>query len=188
MMPTCRDIITRALRKARIYAAGETPSDEDMTDGLDELLNLYEQWGSNGMFGRLADVYTNSDYDAAPNERVTVTDSAVVTIPTEVEDDGSDYPPHDLAFVEVVDTVAETVARYIYEGGAWVSVSALGLDDLAPLANRGRGGLSACLALALAEEFGAEVGSGVQRQAASFKTGLSLKAGSDAQRTAPDYY
>lgn len=187
-MPTCRDIITRALRKAKVYAAGETPSDEDMSDGMDELQNLYEQWGSNGMFGRLSDVLTNADYEAAPNERVTATDSAVVTIPTTVDDDGTDFPPFDMAFLEVIDTVAETVTRYIYSNGAWVEISDLTLDDEAPLASRGRGGLAACLALAYAEEFGAEVGPGVQRQAASFKTGLSLKYGGDAQRTAPDYF
>lgn len=186
-MVTCRDIITRALRKARVYAAGETPSDDDMTDGLDELQNLYEQWISNGMFGRLSDVLTNDDYEAAPNERVTITAGAV-TIPTTIDDDGTDFPPFDMAAVEVVDTAAETVTRYLYANGAWVEISGLGLDDEAPLAHRGRSGLAACLALSLAEEFGAEVGAGVVRQAASFKTGLSLKYGGDAQRTAPDYF
>lgn len=187
-MPTCRDIITRALRKARVYAAGEDPSSEDMTDGMDELQNLYEQWGSNGMFGRLADVATDSDIDAEPNQRITTTASAVITIPTEFDRDGEDLPPYDLAFLEVVDTVAATVTRYIYENGAWVTIGGLTLDDEAPLSNRGRGGLSACLALAYAEEFGETVGPGVARQAASFKTGLSLKLGSDAQRTTPDYF
>ena len=187
-MPTCEQIITRALRKAKVYAAGETPSAEDMSDGLDELQNLYEQWISNGMFGRLVDVYVSSDYEANPNERVTVTDAAAITIPTTVTEDGTDYPPFDMAAVEVVDTVALTVSRYLYSSGTWVSIADLALSDEAPLAGRGRGGLAACLALAYAEEFGAEVGSGVQRQAASFKTGLSLKSGGDAQRTAPDYF
>lgn len=189
MSVTCRDIIARALRKARVYAAGEVPSSDDMKDGLDELMNLYEQWGSNGMFGRLADVYTNANYEAAPNERVTVTSGGIVTIPTTVNEDGSDYPPFDMAFVEVVDTVAATVSRYIYSNGAWVSIISLSLDDPAPLAGRGRGGLSACLAVAYAEEFGKEgVGQAVQRQAGAFKTGLSLKFGGDAHRTAPDYF
>jgi hypothetical protein len=188
MMPTCQDIITRALRKARVYAAGETPSAEDMADGLEELQNLYEQWGSNGMFGRLADVYTNDDYEAAPNERITITDGGVVTIPDTVEDDGSDYPPYDTAFVEVIDVAGDSVERHIYENGAWTLISGLALSDEAPLASKGRSGLAACLALAYAEEFGAQIGPGVMRQAAAFKTGLSLKYGGDAQRTAPDYY
>lgn len=187
MAVTCRDIITRALRKARVYAAGETPSDDDMNDGLDELQNLYEQWGTGGMFGRLADVRTDVAYDANPNERVTATSSAVITLPTTVENDG-ETSPYDTAFIEVVDTVASTVTRYIYENGAWVNISGLTLASAAPLSGRGRDGLAACLAIPFAEEFGQQVGAGVVRQAASFKTGLSLKVGSDAQRTAPEYF
>lgn len=186
-MPTCSDIITHALRKVRVYAPGETPADDDMQDGLNELQHLYEQWGSNGMFGRLSDVSTNGNYEAAPNERVTVK-GGIVTLPTVVADDGSDYPPFDLAFVEVVDTTASTVTRWLYEGGAWVNLTGLELTSEAPLSSRGRGGLSACLALAYAEEFGASAGPGVARQAAAFKTALSMKFGSDANRTAPEYY
>lgn len=188
MMATCRDIITRALRKVRVYAAGEEPASEDMADGLDELQNLYEQWGSAGMFGRLSDVYTNADYEAAPNERITVTESAVVTVPTTVDDDGTDYPPFDTAYIEVIDTVAQTVTRHLYENGAWATISDLDLDSEAPLSGKGRGGLSACLALAYAEEFGAQAGPAVAAQAAAFKTALSLKLGGDAQRTAPEYF
>lgn len=189
-MPTCQDIITRALRKARVYAAGETPSADDMQDGLDELQNLYEQWGANGMFGRLTDVLTADDYEAGPNERITVTDSATITIPTEIDRDDSDEDasPYDTAFVEIIDVGSATVTRYLYESGAWVEISDLGLDDEAPLAGKGRGGLASCLALAIAEEYGNQVSAAVMRQAASFKTGLSLKLGSDAQRTAPDYF
>lgn len=189
-MPTCRDIITRALRKARVYAAGETPRDDDIQDGLDELQNLYEQWISNGMFGRLADVLVDDDYEAEPNQRITVTDTATISIPTEIEVDGEDVSPFDMAAVEVIDTVGNTVTRYLYSNGDWVEISGLSLDDEAPLAGRGRGGLAACLALAYAEEFGRDpqLGPGVIRQAGAFKTGLSLKLGGDAQRTAPDYF
>lgn len=187
-MPTCRDIISSSLRKARIYAPGETPSADDMADGLDELQNLYEQWGSNGMFGRLSDVLTNAAYEAAPNERVTATNSAVVTIPTTIDDDGTEFPPFDMAFIEVINTVAATVTRYIYSNGAWVSISSLTLDSEAPLSNKGRSGLAACLAMSFAEQFGSQIGPGVMRQATSFKMGLSLKHGGDAQRTAPEYF
>jgi hypothetical protein len=34
---TCRDLITDALEELRVYAAGETPSDEDMSLGLGRL-------------------------------------------------------------------------------------------------------------------------------------------------------
>ena len=187
-MPTVADIITRALRKAKVYAAGETPSDEDMNDGLDELQNLYEQWGAGGMFGRLADVMTEDDYEAQPNERITAGGTAIITIPTSMEIDGEAYPPYDAAFIEVIDTVANTVTRYLYEAGEWTSIGALALTSPAPLAGRGRGGLSACLALAYAEEFGAQVGPGVMRQAASFKTALSLKWGGDTNQSTAEYF
>lgn len=188
MMPTCAEIITRALRKARVYAAGEAPSDEDMSDGLDELQNLYEQWGTGGMFGALTDVLTSSDYDALPNQRVTVTDGAVVMLPGTVDRDEGELTPYDVAFLEVIDQDASSVTRYLYENGNWIETSGLALTDEAPLSGRGRSGLAACLALSFAEEFGAQVGPGVIRQAAAFKTGLSLKLGSEAQRTAPEYY
>ena len=190
-MPTCRDVITRALRKIRVYAAGETPSNEDINDGLDELQNLYEQWGSNGMFGRLNDVQTDVDYEAEENERIRVTDGATVTIPTELTVlDEEERPPYDTAFIEVIDVAASTITRHLYDAGqgAWIEIGGLGLNDEAPLASKGRGGLAACLAVALAEEFGEPAGPAVLRQAASFKTGLALKLGSSAPRTAPDYF
>ncbi len=187
-MQTCADIITRALRKARIYAPGETPSDDEMNDGLDELQNLYEQWGSSGMFGRLTDVLTDDDYDAAANERILVSGGAVVTIPTSFEVDGEDVPPYDTAFIEIIDTDASIVTRYLYENGVWGAIGDLVLTDLAPLSGRGRSGLAACLAMSLAEEFGAQIGPGVQRQAAAFKTALSLKWGGDALRSTPEYF
>lgn len=188
-MPTCRDIITRALRKIRVYAAGEEPSADDINDGLEELQNLYEQWGSNGMFGRLKDVATAVDYEAGENERIRVTDGATITIPTELTElDEEDRPPYDTAFIEVVDVDAETVTRHLFDAGAWVTIGNLALGDEAPLASKGRGGLAACLAVAIAEEYGETAGPAVQRQAASFKTGLALKLGSSAPRTAPDYY
>lgn len=186
-MPTCRDVITRAFRKTKVYGTGEEPSSEDMTDGLDELQSFYEQCAANGMFGQLHDVLTSLDYEAAAGERVTATDGAVITRPTELPDDET-KPPYELSFIEVVDTVAQTVTRYLYENGAWVDINSLALDDEAPLSGRGRDGLAACLALPLAEEYGGEIGPAVVRQAGSFKTGLSLKFGSDSPRTAPDYF
>lgn len=187
-MPTCRDIITRAMQKARIIASGETAGADEADTGLDELQNLYEQWGSNGMFGRLKDVTTTSDYEAGPNERITVTDAATITIPTTVDRYGEDLPPYDTAFIEIVDAPNGTVSRYLYENGAWVEIGGLDLSAEAPLAGRGRSGLAACLALALAEEFGTQVGPVVARQAATFKTHLSLKLGSDAARAEGVYY
>lgn len=185
-MPTCRDIITRALRKAKVYSPGEDPTAEDMADGLDELQNLYEQWGANGMFGRLTDTVQEDGYEAEAFQRIQIA-SGTVTLPTERDDD-DELPPYSLSFIEVVNTGDSTVTRYLYENGAWVTISDLSLEDEAPLAGRGSAGLAACLAMALAEEYGAELGPLTARQAAAFKIGLATRHGSDAPRTGSDFY
>ena len=186
MAVTCRDVITRAFRKTRIYAAGEIPSDDDMDDGLTELQSMYEQFGSGGMFGKLTDTLQTGDYEAEPFQRIQIS-GGTVTLPTEQVDD-DEVPPYALSYIEVIDTDAPSVTRYLYENGAWVEIGALALEDVAPLADRGRGGLSACLALTLAEEFGAQVGPGVARQAGAFKTALSLKTGSDTRPAEHAWY
>jgi hypothetical protein len=186
-MPTCLEIIARAYQKAKIIGTGESPSAAEAADGLEELKSLYEQWAANGMFGRLADVSTGDDYEASEGERITVTDGATVTIPSTIEDDGTDYPPFFLSLIEVIDVDAQTVNRWLYDNGAWVDLNDLTLAYEAPLASRGRAGLSACLAMALADEFGGTIGPSVARQAASFRMSLALKLGGDAPRTAPDY-
>lgn len=185
-MPTCRDIITRAMQKARILAAGETPSADEADTGMDELQNLYEQWGSSGMFGRLTDVEVSAAYTAGLGERIRLTNASVITLPTVNED--TDLPPYDMSFVEVVDVPNGTIARHLYENGAWVEIGRLELSSEAPLSSKGRSGLAACLAQALAEEFGTQISPMVARQARVFKTNLSLKLGGDAARTAPSYY
>jgi hypothetical protein len=186
-MPTCRDIITRAFRKRKVYSPGEDPTSEDMSDGLVELQSLYESWAANGMFGRLADVQTDGNYTASAGERIRATNSPTITIPTEFEDEGAAYPPYDMAFIEVVDVDEQEVRRYLYEAGTWVEINGLTLDSEAPLAGKGQAGLEACLALQM-EGWGGEIGPATMRQASAFKMGLSLKLGGDAQRTAPDYF
>lgn len=184
-MPTCRNIITAAFRKGRVYGPGEDPTSEDMSDGLDELQSLYETWGSNGMFGRLTDTLQSGDYEAEPFQRIQISDGTV-TLPTEQPDD-DEAPPFAMSFIEVIDTTNETVARYLYENGEWIDIAALALDDEAPLAGRGKMGLAACLTMQM-DSWNAEILPSTMRQAASFKTGLSLKLGSSAQRTGPDWF
>lgn len=187
-MATCLEVIIRAYQKAKILGVGEEPTADESADALIELQGLYENWAANGMFGRLADVATNDDYEANPNERIRITDGGTVTLPETVEDDGDDYPPFELAFIEVIDVDAETVTRHIYENGAWVEITNLVLADQAPLSGRSSAGLSACLALVLADEFGGQVGRTTVAQAVGFRTGLALKLGGDAARSAPDYF
>lgn len=184
-MPTCRDVITRAFRKAKVYGTGESPSAADLADAMDELQSLYEQWGSNGMFGRLTDKLEESDYDAQPFERVQ-TAGGTITLPDTQEFD-TEAAPFSLSFIEVIDTDAETVTRYLYENGAWVTINALTLDDEAPLSGRGMAGLAACLAMEMGE-WGGEIGPGIARQAAAFKAGLATRLGTETAYTAPEWH
>jgi len=184
-MPTVRDIIIRAFSKAKITSSGEEPTSDEINDGLEEYRSMIEQFATGGMFGRLRDVYENSDYDAQPGERVTLTNGATATLPTDVDDERA---PYDLSYIELIDRDAETVERHLYENGGWVPIHNLSLSDEAPLASRGRSGLSACLAMILADEFGGEVGAATMRQAAAFKTSLSLKLGGSAERPTAEYF
>jgi hypothetical protein len=182
-MATCRDVITRALRKIRVYGAGEPVSPEDMADGLTELQNLYHEWAANGMFGTLEDVLTNGEYEAAPGERIRITGTDEVILPEDVDD--GEFPPYDLSLIEIVRDDNE-IERHLYDRGSWVRIDTLGLDDTAPLAHRGN--LESALAMSLAEDHGKALGPLTMRQAISFIRGLSAKRGSDAQVTAADWF
>lgn len=187
-MVTVQDILLSAFTKAKITASGEVPTDKELQDALEEYRGLLEQWASAGMFGRLTDVLIASAVEAEPGQRVTLEAGGAATLPLGIDADGEDRPPYDLAFIEVIDRAAQTVERHLYEGGRWVPIHDLALSDPAPLAGRGRTGLAACLALLLADQFGSEVGVATMRQAAAFKTNLSLKMGGGADRTTPDYF
>mgnify|MGYP003574979424 CR=1 FL=1 len=180
-MVTCRDIITRALQQARIVPLGRTPSAKESEAGLSALQGMYEGWVSGSMFGRLKDVYETSDYDANPGERV-YADGFTVTLPTEVED-GTETP-RDLAVISVYNG---GWVNWIWDG-AWINLTALTLNNDAPLASRDREGLAAALAAYLAEGFGSEIGPQTARRAARYESSLSLKLGSTQDATAPDYF
>lgn len=48
-MTTVREVVTRALRRARVTAAGETPSSEDASDVLAMLNGMLFRWASQGV-------------------------------------------------------------------------------------------------------------------------------------------
>lgn len=190
-MTTCSEIITLALRQVRVLGSGRDARAAEGADGLVALQGMFDAWVANGMFGRLTDVYTAVAYTAHENERIRAASSAVVTIPTTFSEgglDGSDRGPRDLSLIEVYNIVAATRQVSLFDRNAWVRIEALALADTCPLANRGASGLAACLAETWADMFGAEVGSGVRRLAASFRTGLSLKLGSTRDSVGADYF
>lgn len=189
-MPTVRDAIAFALRQAKILPPGDAPTDDEASDGLTVVLGMYEAWVAGGMFGRLDDIETATAYEAKPGERVRVTGGATVTLPTGIAECGTTRPVYDLSLVEIVDADNGARAVHVYDAqsGGWVRLDGLTLSSDAPLATRGRDGLSACVALAWAEAFGAEIPPSVVDRARRFTGALSGVTVSQRKAESADYY
>lgn len=190
-MPTCRDIITAALRQARIISPGETPEAEEIDDGLFCLQGMYESWVETGMFGRLADVYKTADYNGLEGEAVTIAGGNVTVASTFAEDGstGTDRAPYDLSCIRVFDRDVSTYSTQVYDRFQWVSLTSLTLDAEAPLASRGRDGLAACLAERYVEQFGAgAISTSILRLANNFRMTISLKLGSTRPDRVVEYF
>lgn len=189
-MPTIRDIITLALKQAKVIAAGESPSDTEAADGLIVVQSVYDDWSMRGMFGTLTDVYLTEDDDAEEGQRIFAAAGVTVTIPATIDDGTDTRKPRDLACIEVIDGDDNSRTTKIYDArlGSWVSLVSLGLNDEAPLASRSQYGLAACIAIRWGETFGAEIARSILAQALRFEGGLSYKLGSDQGRAGPDYF
>jgi hypothetical protein len=61
MSVLCSDIITSALKLARVIPSGASPSSDETSDGLDCLQSMYDEWVTSGMFGSLTDAYLTYD-------------------------------------------------------------------------------------------------------------------------------
>jgi hypothetical protein len=194
----CRDIVSGALRKAGVLASGREPRPSDQTDTFAALVGLYRVWITSGTFGRLRDVIpTGSSYTAGENEHVFRNDPVTLTVdlpetvrslPTwihvpydrevEVYPDSDVLngvrPPRHCAVVIITDTYTGTTAEFIYDGQIkqWVGLYELTLDSEAPLSHGDPEGLKAALALAVADEFGGQIGQITAGQAALFRSNL----------------
>lgn len=181
-MATCRDIVSRALRMSRVVDRGDDPEAEELADGMIVLQSLYDQWLVSGMFGRLLDVYSAGDYEAGEGQRVFI-DSGTITLPSVIDDERK---PRDLVAIEAHDDSGRQV--WIWDRTAWVRIDNLTDSDEAPLSQRGVNGLAACVAVAYAEEFGAEITASTARQCGSFKAALAYRLGSETDPVAGVYY
>jgi len=181
-MPTCRDIITRALRMSEVIGRSEEPDAEELQDGMIVLQSLYLGWFTSGMFGKLCDVYEQGDYDAGENQRVYLEDG-VVTLPETIDEDRK---PRDLVAVEVDSEAGAQI--HVWDRTKWVRLDSLEPTDDAPLANRGPNGLAACLAMNFCEEFGAPIKQSMALQARAFKSALSLKYGTTQGNAYGQYF
>jgi len=193
-MASCRHVINGALRKLGRLGGGRDPRQADATDALAALQGLYLSWIASGAFGRLRDVIAEADITACENSRI-IRDETVVTVtlpevvpaycnplpygalwPAVVQN-GTDYanrPPRDGSVVQIKDTIGGQVASYVYDGTLrqWVHVEMLQMDTEAPRSVTDPEGLSAVLAMELADTFGAEIGPTTLRQAGRYTTAM----------------
>lgn len=179
-MTTCRDIVTRAYRMAGIIGLSESPETSEAEEGLVALQSMFDTWVAGGMFGRLTDVYKTAAYTAREGERVHTSGSPTITIPSTYAQDGeegTDRTPYDLSLIEVQDGATRNV--WVYDRSAWVDLKGLTLSSTCPFAERGESGLAACLAITLADTFGAPIGRSVSSAAAAYRQALSYKLGSE---------
>jgi hypothetical protein len=192
-MATCLDIITNAMKLARIISPGETPDADEATDGMSCLQSLYDGWRIGGMFGRLEDVYLTADDTAKEGKRYYVAAGVTLTDATNAITDecGNTRQPRDLTMYEALLSDGTHSAK-LYDRTGWVNLLSLAETDTAPLSSRGEMGLGACLALsgAFAAMFGdtATANPDVQRLAALFLASVSLKRGSTEDRAKADYF
>ena len=92
-------------------------------------------------------------------------------------------PPRDGAVVMISDQVGGQTSAWIYDGTIkrWQATHTLQLDNEAPRSAADPEGLSALLALEVADTFGAEVGAGTMRQANRFNVALAQRFGMRAE-------
>ncbi len=195
MAATCLDVITSALKLARVLASGAQPSAAEGEDGLACLQSLYDEFVAEGVFGRLTDSYLTADDTVKEGYRYLLASGVTLTEPTTIsaEDapDGIERQPRDMAIYESLTSTGSRTVR-LYDRTGWVDLLDLALSDLAPLAGRGLIGLAATLATsgAFCAMFGDTAAMNPDVRAASnrFRTALCYKQGSTRDRTPSEYF
>lgn len=211
-MATARHIVNGALRKLGRLGAGREPRVADQTDALAALQGLYSSWVVAGALGRLTDVMPLTDYTAGENQRI-MRDRTTVTVtlpdavpafsnplPYNLERDTyaargqvvdcNARPPRDAAVVQIMDTNGGEVETWLYDGTQrqWVRIDRLQLDEEAPRSADDPEGLSAMLALELADTFGAEIGAATARQAQRYQFSLTQRLSTPRQAVPGVYF
>lgn len=183
-MKTARDVITLSLKKIGVLRSGGEASASDAADALASLASLYEEWISQGAFGRVRDVVVNvaGEATAYPSVHINeMVDGVTIDLPSVVPydywytwrpyrdygwglnvplggDDGNNVP-RDKSVIRITSSENTTRATYIYDGTIqrWMRIDNLTLTDEAPLSARGFDGLASVLAIRLTELFGSEL-------------------------------
>lgn len=157
-MTTCRSIIARAYSLAGIRRIGAEPTAPELEAGMNVLQSVYDRIAEARDYKAVRESGT---YTAGENERIT--GATTVTLPTTIENEG-DRAPKDLAFVQY--DVGAGFVTYASDKGAWIALDGLTTADEAPFSSRNSEGLSALVALEIAETYpGATVGPFTVRKA-----------------------
>lgn len=182
-MTTCREIVTLALRQARIVGIGRTPRAAEADEGMGALISLYNSMFTKGPLGPFTSVYATANYTAKENERI-IADNVTITIPDTIEENGKTRTPKDLSAVVVITDTTRN--QYVFSLGRWEAVHGLTLDSTAPLAERDKFGLAALLAVEYSEMFGASLPPETRARAMRFRGELSHKFSTAS--SAPEYF
>lgn len=192
-MATCRDVITRALRKLGELGVGEVASNQDAATGMASLQTMFDAWATGGMFGPLRDLYKSGAYTAKAGERIRTT--ATVTLPTYTTDtdavDVSDKDlPKDRSLIVVVNPTTGVRQTNLWDSwrGQWVRIEALTLSDECPLSALGVDDLACCLAKVIGDEVNASVGPQTELRAAKFVQRMTQKRDGERQPTQPEFF
>ena len=186
-MATCNDIIRLAFNMTGIVPLGDVPSADEAEFGMTALQSMYDGWVEGGMFGRLNDVYKEVAYEAKEQDRVIAPAGVIVTLPETIDSVAGKRAPRELSCIVTI-IGGEQVSR-IYHKGAWLGLNGLTLSDEAPLSDRGAFGLSAALAMMIAETFQRGIlSASTASMARQFIGSLSMKLGSTPRPSVTEYF
>lgn len=190
----CLDVISRAMRRIGVLAAGELPRDLEAADALDTLTGIYARLITEGAVGEIHSRNLAGQITAGENQRIILADtSSVVTLPETVPENypSSSFDPcdelygslfsigsrpiRDGAVVVIVNHVTKTIETFIRDGQAniWVDIDNLDLTSPAPLSRRDPNGLACMLAIELADEYGQQPSAMTMANAARWQMGIT---------------
>jgi hypothetical protein len=175
-METVRDLILLAGKKWRVFASGETPSADEIADGLQSLQSLVDE-----IYVGWTDVDKDAVYEAREDERISTT--STVTLPTLV-DDGGERRPRSGAKVMVITSGVPVLSVYRGDKAGWVTASSLTLDSEIPFDAQ----LHNTAADALAGRYCETFGEPTSRQLRMGQRALGILSLATRKQTGETYY
>jgi hypothetical protein len=213
-MPTCRTVISNALRALKVIAPGDMLHVDQLNAGLEAIQNLINELHE--ARGPLQDVDVEADYIANENQRcrVQLGDTVTITLPNAVPIYGA-VDPYDYGFAATllhpapgstgiadgislrqptdgarIEAVGTTRGLWFYRAdiNSWVSAYALTLDGELPLNQRYAGAFGALLAERLMEELSLnEPSPGFARRATMARALMFTRPGAQRQPVRGQY-